>query len=180
MVMIHPAQVMAWLLSALVLVTVPSIAFGQEPTAAMKKVTDGGSLEIMLEPTYVPKDDGTVDAKFKISFLDPKTEAAHAHQDYDFIIRQGGNQIFSAASSTNQPLIHTADPTITIPFNFKQAGDYTAELQLLGLGFPPTPIKPETATFDIVVTPEFPAGLIAVMGVVMAGSIVIGRKYRVF
>ena len=178
--MTNSAQVFAWLLSAAILSTVPSIAFGQEAPAAMKQNTDGGSLEIMLEPTYTPNDDGSVDAKFKVSFLDPKTETGHAHQDYDFIIRQGGNQIFSAAASLNQPLIHTAETTITIPFKFSQGGDYTAELQLLGLGFPPTPIKPETATFDIVVVPEFPGGLIAVVGAVMVGSIVIGRRYRIF
>lgn len=173
-------RIFAWSMGMVILLTIPSMVFAQEQSGAMRQTTSGGSLEIVLKPTYTEGANGTTDAKFEVNFIDPKTGGLNQHQDYDFIIRQEGNQIFSAAGSLNQPLIHNIPGNLTVPFNFKQNGDYTVEVHLLGLGFPPLPIKPETASFQIVVTPEFPAALVAVVGAVMAGSIALGRRYRLF
>jgi hypothetical protein len=132
----------------------------------------------MLEQVWT--DDGM--AQFKISFLNPDTTELHQHQDYDMIIRQGDSQLFSAAAQTNQALIHNVEGTATIPTTpiKLENGDYTVEVQVLGLGFPPIPINPETATFPITVVPEFPAGLTGVIAALVASSIVLTRKFRLF
>jgi hypothetical protein len=169
--------VLACTLVAVVASIHPTNSFAQEGTWIVP--TSGGSLDIMLEQNWT--DNGT--ARFKITFLNPNTTQIHEHQDYDVLIRQGDNQIFSAAGEINQPLIHNVEGTVTVPvqpFSFPQNGDYIVEVQVLGLGFPPIPINPETATFPITVVPEFPAGVIAAVAAVMAGSIALTRKFRLF
>jgi hypothetical protein len=133
----------------------------------------------MLEQNWT--DDGS--ARFTVSFLNPNTTTLHEHQDYDILIRQGDSQIFSAAGATNQPLLHNVEGTTTIPlqpFDFPGNGDYTIEVQVLGLGFPPLPINPEVATFPITVVPEFPAGLTGIIGAAVASSVVLTRRFKLF
>ncbi len=163
-------------LIAIVLISAPAIAFAQTGVEGMRQTTSGGSLDIMLEPTWEPDRR----AKFKVSFLDPKTGQLHEHQDYDFVIRQGDSQIFSAAAQLNQPLIHNQNGVITVPFTFLLNGDYTVEMQVLGLGFPPIPINPETASFPIQIIPEFPAGLAGSLAAAIASSIVLARRLKLF
>jgi hypothetical protein len=116
--------------------------------------------------------------RFTITFLNPNTTEVHEHQDYDVLIRQGDNQVFSAAAQINQALIHNVEGTVTVPlqpFEFMPNTDYTIEVQVLGLGLIAVPIQ-ETATFPITVVPEFPAGLISILVPVLAGSLVLTRR----
>ena len=164
-------------LAALVFLTmIPFNSFAQQ-SGWVVTTSGAGSLDIMLEQIWT--DNGT--ARFRVSFLNPGTTQVHQHQDYDILIRQGENQIFSAAAAANQALIHNAEGTVTVPlqpFNFAQNGDYVIEVQLLGLGLPSIPIKPEIATFPITVTPEFPATMIGILTTVIASSIAITRKLK--
>jgi hypothetical protein len=174
--MAYLRYVLAGILAIGVLSMYPTNSYAQEGTWIVP--TSGGSLDVMLEQIWT--DDGS--ARFKISFLNPNTTQVHEHQDYDVLFRQGEDQIFSAAASINQPLIHNVEGTVTVPvepYTFPP-GDYVVEVQVLGLGFPPIPINPETATFPITVIPEFPAGMIAAVAVVMAGSIALTRRFKVF
>jgi hypothetical protein len=171
--------VLAILIASVVTIAIPNNSFAQEQEQAWVVRTSGaGSLDIMLEQDWT--ENGS--AKFTVSFLNPNTTTLHQHQDYDILIRQGDSQIFSAAGATNQPLIHNVEGTTTVPrepFEFSN-GDYTIEVQVLGLGFPPIPINPEVATFPITVVPEFPVGLTGLIAVVVASSIVMTRKFRLF
>ena len=174
--MAYGGIIFACLAELVFLTMIPFNSFAQQ-SGWVVTTSGAGSLDIMLEQIWT--DNGT--ARFRVSFLNPGTTQVHQHQDYDILIRQGDNQIFSAAAQTNQPLIHTADSAVTIPiqaFKFPQNGDYTIEVQILGLGFPPTPITPETAIFPITVTPEFPTTMIGILAAVIASSIVLTRKLK--
>ncbi|HEY8140259.1 MAG TPA: hypothetical protein VIE86_04165 [Nitrososphaera sp.] len=166
----------AALLTATIVAGLLQPAYSQESGASMTKPLDGGSLDIMLEPISSQSNNVT----FRVAFLNPNSTVVHEHQDYDFIIKQGETEIFSAAKKLNQPLIHNVNGTIKIPYNFSQNGDYTVEVRVLGLGFPPIPINPETATFPVQVTPEFPVGMIGVVAALVGAAIVATRKFKLF
>lgn len=174
--MTHAVRISFWILASAVMTVIPAAAAGQGGGGMRMTTSGAGSLDILLDPTW--SEDANV--MFNISFLEPGTDQPHQHQDYDVIIRQDGNQIFSAAAKINQPLIHTAEAAISIPFKFEENGNYTVEVQILGLGFPPVPIAPETATFQIQVTPEFPAGVVLGVAAAIAGSIALTRKSKLF
>lgn len=165
-----------YIIIALLLAAVFSISM----TAAyaedgMTAPTSGGTLKIMLEPTW----DNNSSAKFKVSFLDPKTGTVHQHQDYDVKILKGSTQVFSAAQQTGQSVLHNVEGTLTIPYTFKDQGDYTVEVYLAGTGIPATPTN-EKVDFNIKVTPEFPVGAVgAAMAALVGTTIVLSRKFNV-
>jgi hypothetical protein len=140
--------------------TIAAPAYAQE--GGMVKSTSKGTL-ISLAPTW--SDAGQ--ATFTVSFLNPGTQTVHQHQDYDFKIMKDGQQVFSAAGQTGQPVLHNVEGTLTIPYTFQDNGDYTAQVFLAGTGIPAIPTD-EEATFPITVTPEFPAG--GILAVVLAAS----------
>lgn len=168
---------LALLLSLFVFAAVPTNSSAQEE-GWIVKTSGAGSLDIMLEQNW----SGNGSAKFDISFFHPNTTRLHEHQDYDFLILQGDQQVFSAAGAINQPLIHNVEGTVSIPQQPipLQPGEYTVEVHVLGLGFPPLPINPEVATFPITVVPEFPAALTGVIAAVVASSIVLTRRIKLF
>lgn len=166
----------AALLTAILVAGILPSAYSQESGASMTKPLSGGSLDIMLEPII----SNSTDVRFKVAFLNPNSTTLHEHQDYDFVIKQGESEIFSAARVLNQPLIHNVEGTIIVPYKFAQNGDYTVEVSVLGLGFPPIPINPETATFPIQVTPEFPVGMIGVAAALVGAAIVSTRGLKLF
>lgn len=178
MSMAYAMFMLVLLLATVLLTNIPTNSVAQRGGWIMN--TSGeGSLDIMLEQDWT--ENGS--ARFTISFLQPNSTALHEHQDYDILIRQGDNQIFSAAAQINQALIHNVEGVVTIPlqpFQFPQNGNYTIEVQVLGLGFPPLPITPETASFPITVTPEFPVGLTGILAGVIASSIFLTRKLKLF
>jgi hypothetical protein len=151
-------------------------AFAQEGQG-MRQTTTDGTLDILLEPTWNP---GSTEsqASFRVSFLKPGTDTLHEHQDYDFrILNSNGEQVFSAARQTNQPLLHNVPGTITVPYTFGEVGDYTIEVYLGGTGFGPTLIPTdETAKFNIVVTPEFPVGALGAIAALIGTAIVLSRS----
>jgi hypothetical protein len=141
--------------------TIAAPAYAQE--GGMVKSTSKGTLDISLAPTW--SDAGQ--ATFTVSFLNPGTQTVHQHQDYDFKIIKDGQQVFSAAGQTGQPVLHNVEGTLTIPYTFQDNGDYTAQVFLAGTGIPAIPTD-EEATFPITVTPEFPAG--GILAVLLAAS----------
>ena len=155
--------------------TIAAPAYAQE--SGMVKSTSKGTLDISLAPTW--SDAGQ--ATFTVSFLTPGTQTIHQHQDYDFKIMKDGQQVFSAAGQTGQPVLHNVEGTLTIPYTFQDNGDYTAQVFLAGTGIPAIPTD-EEATFPITVTPEFPAG--GILAVVLAASltavIVLPQRMKLF
>jgi hypothetical protein len=164
-------------LIALLLVGVFSLATAAHAQeSAMTKPTSKATLDIRVEPMW--NNDSKV--TFKVSFLNPGTETLHQHQDYDFKILKDGTEVFSAAKQTGQVLIHNVEGTITVPYTFQEQGDYTIQVILAGTGIAPTIPTDEDATFQIKVTPEFPAGALGSVAALMATTIVLARYRKHF
>ncbi|HET7148908.1 MAG TPA: hypothetical protein VFI73_10465 [Candidatus Nitrosopolaris sp.] len=126
----------------------PSLTYAQTSGAALNKVTSGGSLNIILQPSPYPIVKGT-QANLKISFDQKGSSSVQPHIDYDLTIVKGGKQVFQAsalAGHPNQPL-HTAEGTVTIPYTFQQPGGYAINVTVYGILF--NPIRPESVQFPI-------------------------------
>jgi hypothetical protein len=119
--------------------------------ATMNKVTSGGSLKLILQPSPYPIAKGK-QTNFKVTFDQKGSSAVQPHIDYDLTITKDGKQVLQAsalAGHPNQPL-HTAEGIVTIPYTFQQPGGYMMNITAYGILF--NPIKPETAQFPISVS----------------------------
>jgi|SRR5581483_7679537 len=171
------ARSSSYVVIALLLAAVFSISLtAAYAEGGMTQKTSGGSMNIMLEPTW--GDNGS--AKFKISFLDPKTNELHQHQDWSVRILKGDNVAF------NTQVVHNVEGTITVPYDFKgDNGDYTIEVNVVGACFPSSPLTSscpinEKADFNITVTPEFPIGIIgATMAALIGATVLFSRKFNI-
>ncbi len=110
--------------------------------------TSGGSLDVSISasPEVINTNE---EVKFKVDFLEPGTDKIQVHVDYDFQILNNEEEIFSAAKQISQPLLHTAEGSVTIPFTFSSPGVYSINIPVLGINF--IPINPESAKFDFTV-----------------------------
>ena len=110
--------------------------------------TTGGSVDVNI--TSSPEVISTEkEVKFKINFLEPGTDKIQVHVDYDFQVFKNGEEVFSAAKQINQPLLHTAEGSVTIPFIFPSPGSYSIKIPVLGINF--IPINPEYAEFKFII-----------------------------
>lgn len=118
----------------------------QISTADSKAPTDGNSLNIdlQIQPFPITKNE---DSQFMISFLQPSSQTVQVHVDYDFAITNNNNEVFRASSITGQPLLHTAEGVVKIPYKFTQDGEYSLQVSVMGINF--IPIKTEQALFDL-------------------------------
>ena len=114
-----------------------------------KASTNGTSVDIDLQikPYLVTKN---VDTQFMITFLQPSTQSVQVHVDYDFAISKMNKEVFRASSKTGQPLLHTAEGIVKIPYKFDQEGQYSLQISVMGINF--IPIKTEQALFDLKVS----------------------------
>src|SRR4249920_2612151 len=114
-----------------------------------KAATNGTSVDIDLQikPYPVTKN---VDTQFMITFLQPSTQSVQVHVDYDFAISKMNKEVFRASSKTGQPLLHTAEGIVKIPYKFDQEGQYSLQISVMGINF--IPIKTEQALFDLKVS----------------------------
>lgn len=97
----------------------------------------------MVQPSPFPLTTG--DSKIKISFLQPSSENIQVHVDYDVVISQSNKEVFRASAVTGQPLLHTAEGVVTIPYKFEKSGNYTLDVSVMGINF--VPIRTEFAKF---------------------------------
>ena len=114
--------------------------------ADSKAPTDGNSvnIDLQIQPFPITKN---VDSQFMISFLQPSSQTVQVHVDYDFAITNNNNEVFRASSITGQPLLHTAEGIVKIPYKFTQDGQYSLQVSVMGINF--IPIKTEQALFDL-------------------------------
>jgi hypothetical protein len=114
-----------------------------------KSATNGTSVDIDLQikPFPVTKNVGT---QFMITFLQPSTQSVQVHVDYDLAISKMNSEVFRASSKTGQPLLHTAEGIVKIPYKFDQEGQYSVQISVMGINF--IPIKTEQALFDLKVS----------------------------
>lgn len=147
-----------------------SFAYAQEESG-MRDSTSGGSVDVVVTPIWP---NGTDATKFEVKFLKPGTDTIQEHIDYTFVIKKDGQQVFNAAPP-GQALLHTVSG-VTIPYKFEANGDYTIEISVNGINF--IPISPETVTFGVHVTPEFPVGVIGAVAAAVGGVIVASRRFK--
>jgi hypothetical protein len=162
-----------YILSAFVLLLAAfsaTFAYAQQP--GMRNSTTGGSVDVLINPMW-PTDD-SAPTNFEMKFLQPGTDTIQEHIDYNFVIKKDGQQVFTAALP-GQPLLHTVEG-VTIPYKFESNGDYTIEVSVSGINF--VPISTETATFNVTVTPEFPAGALVAVAAVMGAAVVLSRRLK--
>src|ERR687892_299313 len=114
--------------------------------ADSKAPTDGNSvnIDLQIQPFPITKN---VDSQFMISVLQPSSQTVQVHVDYDFAITNNNNEVFRASSITGQPLLHTAEGIVKIPYKFTHDGQYSLQVSVMGINF--IPIKTEQALFDL-------------------------------
>ena len=140
-----------FLLFIIIFITSYSVVIKYEKVYSISEIdstivsaTSGKSLDIKISPSVSPiKSQGEI--KFKITFLQPNSDKVQVHVDYDFTVIHNGDEIFSASKQTGQPLLHTAEGTVTIPYSFLSSGLYMVKISVLGINF--VPINPESADF---------------------------------
>ena len=121
----------------------------QITTSDTKAATNGTSVDIDLQTQPFPITKN-VDSQFMIKFLQPSTQSVQVHVDYDFAITKMNREVFRASSETGQPLLHTAEGIVKIPYKFDQEGQYSVQISVMGINF--IPIKTEQALFDLKVS----------------------------
>jgi hypothetical protein len=128
---------------SLVLVLLPLLilpVFGQTQSQQIK-LTSGGTINVGFSTAPANPNPGD-QTQLKISFLN-KQNAIQKHIDYRIIVTQGQNQVFGI------PITHTAEGSVSIPYQFQNAGDYQITVSVEGILF--NPIPPETAVFPITI-----------------------------
>lgn len=121
----------------------------QITAADSKAATDGNSvnIDLQIQPFPILKN---VDSQFMITFLQPSSQTVQVHVDYDFAITNNDSEVFRASTKTGQPLLHTAEGIVKIPYKFDQGGEYSLQVSVMGINF--IPIKTEQALFDLKVS----------------------------
>ena len=112
------------------------------PAFALNEVSPSnkGTLNVSISSIPEKPIPGGV-TKFKIDFINPKTEKIQEHIDYKFTLQRDGANVFGPTN-----LIHTSEGTVTIPVETIDAGSYFAIVEFEGILF--QPITPEVATFS--------------------------------
>ena len=105
--------------------------------------TDKGTLNVGVSTNPekpVPGDD----TRFKIDFINPKTEKIQEHIDYKVTIQRDGERIIGSAN-----LIHTSEGSISIPVDSIESGTYFILIEVEGILFQPIPSEAVSFTIPI-------------------------------
>ncbi|MDE2026718.1 MAG: multicopper oxidase domain-containing protein, partial [Patescibacteria group bacterium] len=70
-------------------------------------------------------------SRLVISFLDSQTNTLEEHVDYKVIIMKGDEQVFGTS------FLHTAEGSVTIPYQFENVGPYNVVVEVDGVYFLP-------------------------------------------
>ena len=139
------------------------------------QLTDKGSIKVGFYTD--PQNPNTVNqTKLSISFVNKDSDMIQQHIDYNVFIKEGTNQIFG------DPFSHTVQGSITVPFQFTDAGSYQIVVEVDGILLQPIP--PETATFTVGVesssVPEFPASTVIMFVIGITSIIALSARSRLF
>ncbi len=133
---------MKTLLTLILLTLVIFPAYAQEQSEQKVVLTNKGTLQVGLStiPAHPLPEEQT---KLKIDFINKNTKAVQEHIDYSITVTKEDTQVFGI------PLTHTAIGSVTIPYEFQEAGEYKVSVDVQGILFQPIPT--ETASFAITV-----------------------------
>jgi hypothetical protein len=111
--------------------------------------------------------------RFMLKFLHPMTEETLHHVNYSFMIMdEDGNDII------NRLNMHAHEGTDTQSVMFSNTGSFTLLIEITGLGLN----QPYDSRYNgmvsttLTVVPEFPLGVLAVMGVVLGTAVAVVRS----
>jgi hypothetical protein len=114
---------------------------------SQKTTTSGGTLDVKSEPFPNPIM-SSQETSYKVTFLQKGTDTVQVHIDYDFIIlKDNTTEVFKASQQTGQPLLHTAEGIVTIPFTIEEPGSYTIRVPMMGINY--IPMATEYADFSV-------------------------------
>jgi len=137
----------------------------------MVLLTDNGSMKV-----EVTMDRKTVETeqpvRFTLRFLNPLTEQQLQHVNYLFMITdENGNNVVSESN------IHAHAGIDTRTITFSETGSFTLSIDVAGIGInePYDSSYSGMASTALIVVPEFPLSILAVMGLVLGAVIVITR-----
>lgn len=138
------------------------------------KATSGGTINVSFstDPANPTTEDTT---QLKIGFLNKQSNSIQQHIDYKISVAQGSSQVFGI------PVTHTAEGSVSVPFQFQTGGKYQITVEVDGILFQPIP--PETATFDVQVgpsIPEFPGSTVVILVTGIISIIVVSTRLRIF
>ena len=139
------------------------------------QLTDKGSIKVGFYTD--PQNPNTVNqTKLSISFVNKDSDMIQQHIDYKVFIKEGTNQIFGV------PFSHTVQGSITVPFQFTDAGSYQIVVEVDGILLQPIP--PETATFTVGVesssVPEFPTSTVIMFVIGITSIIALSARSKLF
>jgi len=165
------------ILSVVLLVFVLLPVYAQEQSVEMIQPTDRGTINVGLS-TIPATPNISEQTKFKINFINKNTNAIQEHIDYSLTVKKGTTQVFGI------PITHTADGSVTIPYEFTEGGVYQVSIDIQGILFQPIPT--ESAVFAVSVgsesddTPQPNGCLIATatFGSDLAPQVQFLREYR--
>jgi hypothetical protein len=103
--------------------------------------SDIGTLNVGISTIPENPQPGEV-VKFKIDFINPKTERIQEHIDYKFTLQREGTNVFGPI-----PLTHTSTGSVTIPVEIIEPGTYFGIIEFEGILFQPIPV--ETLSFTL-------------------------------
>jgi hypothetical protein len=72
-----------------------------------------------------------------VDFIDNQTNSIEEHVDYKVAIMKGTTQVFTTS------ILHAADGSVTIPYQFHDAGAYHIVVEVDGIWFMPVLEKAE-------------------------------------
>ncbi|HSF28634.1 MAG TPA: CFI-box-CTERM domain-containing protein [Nitrosopumilaceae archaeon] len=148
-------------------------AYAQEQSEQQVVSTDKGTLQVGL--STVPADPLPEEqTKLKIDFINKNTKTVQEHIDYSITVAKDDTQVFGI------PLTHTAIGSVTIPYEFQEAGEYKVSVDVQGILFQPIPT--ETASFVITIGKTQPKNgcliATAAFGSELAPQVQFLREYR--
>jgi len=128
------------LLTLILLTLVIFPVYAQEQSEQQVVLTNKGTLQVGLStiPAHPLPEEQT---KLKIDFINKNTKTVQEHIDYSITVTKEDTQVFGI------PLTHTAIGSVTIPYEFQEAGEYKVSVDVQGILFQPIPT--ETASFAI-------------------------------
>jgi len=126
------------LVLTLTVAIIPASAQGQSQQEV--KLTDKGSIGVGFStiPAHPVPSEQT---KFKIDFINKNTKSIQQHIDYRIAVSKGDSQVFGI------PITHTAEGSVTIPYQFQDAGQYNVTVYVEGILFQIIPT--EQAVFAV-------------------------------
>ncbi len=157
----------SFIILTVIILTGVNVVFAQETVEDENKPmiapTDKGSIDVELSWSPIPLEPEQT-TQLHIRFLQKDKVTLQQHIDYKIFVENDGIEVFRI------PLTHTNPGEVTIPYAFTSTGSFLIGVDVEGILF--QPISKETATFSVVVVPEFPISVMFIMTIVIAATII--------